>query len=153
MEKVSKQAETTVKRLNATEYAYHFMKKYEWLRLEAYHDWWRQRSIGYGTHSYYWEKISYSEAERRYKQAIEKRAEVVISQNKEKNSCQQWALLSLYYNCPTCYHSIYKNPTKYWFTSHSSVCTVVEWKRVCKFWRGLYNRRVAERELYNTCND
>ncbi len=137
-----------VKRLAPEQYAYHFMKKREWLRLQAYHDWGRQRSIGYGTHSYAWELITYEEANKRYRDAIKPRAEKVKSENPDKNSCQLWALISLYYNCPSCYRTIVKNPTRKSFLAHSSVC--VDWK--CKVWKWLQKRRSAERELYTMCD-
>ena len=137
-------------RLQPIEYAYHFMKEREGLRLKAYHDWGRQWSIGYGTHSYPWEKITLEEAENRYKQAILPRATKVQSDYPNLNNCQKGALISFLYNCPSCYTNLQiYGITKSLRLRHSSVCV----DGVCKKREWLYKRRVAERELYNTCNN
>lgn len=137
-----------IKRLPAKEYAYHFMKKYEWLRLQAYHDGGRQWSIGYGTNSYPWESITLKEAERRYNIEIQPRADKVAKDYNTYSACQQGALISILYNCPSCYNNLKKyGISRSLRLKHSSVC--VDWK--CKRWRWLYNRRVAERELYSMC--
>ena len=139
-----------IERLQPSEYAYHFMKKREGLRLQAYHDWGRQWSIGYGTNSYPWESITEQEAIKRYKEAIQPRATKVQSDYPNLNSCQKGALISFLYNCPSCY----RNLQSYWISKdlrlrHSSVCV----DGICKKRKWLYKRRIAERELYNTCNN
>lgn len=138
-----------IKRLQPKEYAYHFMKWYEWLRLQAYPDWWKRWSIWYGTHSYPWETITNEEANKRYIEAILPRSEKVANDNPNANSCQQGALISILYNCPSCYANLMnKWVSEKLRVSHSYVCK--SWK--CEYRQWLRNRREAERKLYNTCN-
>lgn len=140
--------DTDTKRLEWKEYAYHFMKKYEWLRLQAYPDT-RRRSIGYGTASYPWENITEQEAERRYKEAINPRSDKIDTDYPNANSCQKGALISLLYNCPSCYRRIqYKGISERLRLAHSHVCN--DWK--CEYRPWLHERRVAEWKLYTMCD-
>lgn len=68
-------------------------------------------SIGYGTKSYAWECITEEEALRRFKEAVQWRVDAVIARFPDLWNHQQAAIVSLYYNCNSCYLNLWKNIT------------------------------------------
>lgn len=120
-----------------------FLAKYEWLRLKAYHDGWSRCSIWYGTEATSCsETITYEEANRRLDEALAWRIEQIKTDYPTANVNQQAALVSLLYNCPSWYRWLGWYPTKVKRTKCSTA-----WG---KYLRWLYNRRVAEWDLYST---
>lgn len=120
-----------------------FLAKYEWLRLKAYHDGWTRCSIWYGTKATSCsETITYEEANRRLDEALAWRVEQIKRDYPTANVNQQAALVSLYYNCPSWYRWLAWYPTK----AKRTKCSTA-WG---KYLRWLYNRRLAEWDLYST---
>jgi glutathionylspermidine synthase len=129
-------------RLSAYEYAYHIIKNLEWYREVAYFDH-KQRSIGFGTKSYKWETITKEEVFIRYKKALQGRHDKIVYENPWLSTCKQWALISLYWNCPSCYEHIRNKITE----SRRKSYIYASWKK--QWW--LVKRRNKERLLYTTC--
>lgn len=141
METVSNNGEA---RLSAYEYAYHFIKDHEWLRLKAYPDH-KQRSICFGTKSYPWEVATLEDCYRRYKQELQPRVNKILKEHPDKNTCQQWALVSLRYNCVSCYQYFLNNS----ITKQTRLRMVyASWRK--QWW--LVKRRKAEWKLYTQCD-
>jgi len=120
-----------------------FIAKFEDMHLKAYHDGSTRYSIGYGTISYAGEVITADEANRRFDEALAKRAKVIQSDFPKANVNQQAALLSIYFNVPKWYYDLLNNGV-----------TEARWKSYRMFnWniaKWLVNRRNAEWELYST---
>lgn len=141
---VSKSIKSDVERLSVNEYAYHFIKEQEWFRTEAYRDH-KQRSIWFGTVSHKWQVLTKEEIYKAYNRELNPRINKVVKERPNKNSCQQAALVSLLYNCPSCYRNMQKNWVSEWY-----------WKAHVyaggkKMW-WLVKRRNKERALYTTCD-
>ena len=120
-----------------------FIAKFEGMHLKAYHDGSSRYSIGYGTISYAGEVITAEEANRRFEQALEKRAKVVQADFPKANVNQQAALLSMMYNVPSWYYDLLNN----WVTEARWKSYRTFNKKVLKW---LEIRRAAEWQLYNT---
>jgi GH24 family phage-related lysozyme (muramidase) len=116
--------------------------RFEWLQLQAYHDS-KQRSIWYGTISYEWEIITADEAWSRFNKELKPRINKVWSEY-EWSSNQVAALVSLLYNCPSCYKRVVSNPTKSLWLAHNKQCV---WKSCIILW-WLTKRRAAEWNLF-----
>lgn len=120
-----------------------FVPMREWkLHLCAFYDHTRY-SIGYGTKSYPWECITHDEALRRYKEAIQWRLDNINNKFPNLKPHQQAAILSLYYNCNSCY---LKLPTKRELTKNDFIRRWMQWT---KYWKWLLKRANAERDLFN----
>lgn len=126
---------------NAMSEAKNIIKKYEWVRLQAYRDR-GHRSIGYGTKSYEWEVITLDEAIRRNHQAVDRRLKKVMTDYPELWANQHAALVSYLYNCP----SVYAMMKQSWITEKLwKSCITSKWVVL----RGLVKRRADERNLFN----
>jgi len=120
-----------------------FIRKYEWVRYVAYPDW-AWHAIWFWTKSYAGETIDHEQAWTRFNKELERRVDKVMWEN-NLNVNQLSALVSLYYNCPSCYRSISRMTTKYNWLAHDKVCN----GGVCTPIRWLTKRRTAERDMYN----
>lgn len=130
-----------------TENLYTRVKEFEckgWFHLEAYLDY-KQYSIGCGTKSFKWEKITQEEAYARFKKEVDRRYVIVAKTYSEMSINKQIALTSLLFNNPECYN---------YFKNTWSVDVDV-WKNKCnkaggEVLRGLQIRRDKELELFNS---
>lgn len=112
----------------------------EWkLHLCAFKDHTR-RSIGYGTKSYAWECISENEAIARFKEALKWRVEIVQGKYPDLKPYQQAALVSLFYNCNSCFYRVGKTVEKWDFNRSSAIVKKFPW---------LAKRARGERDLFN----
>lgn len=132
-----------IQRLSAYEYSYHFIKEHEGIRLQAYPDH-KQRSICFGTKSYPWETTTLEDCYNRYKVELEPRVNKILKEYPNKNTCQQAALVSLWYNCPSCYRNMSSGLNKSKWLSMVYASGKKQW------W--LVKRRIAERWLYTKCD-
>ena len=123
-----------------------FIKKFEWVRYEAYWDF-KQYSICFGTTSFKWEKVSKEECDKRLRERVQSellrinRLADNISWNKKV------ALISFFYNC--WFQIDVLNYAARW--DDKSVVFLVSQYNVAwdKYNRGLQKRRNAEINLYN----
>lgn len=117
-----------------------FIPMREWrLHLCAYYDHTRY-SIWYGTKSYKWECITEEEALKRFQHAIQWRIDRVKSDYPTLLPHQQSALVSLFYNCNSCYLRVGKTVEKTDFNRSSAIVKKFPW---------LAKRARAEWDLYN----
>lgn len=119
------------------------IKKYEWIRLKAYHDYW-VCSIWWWTRAKSCsEKITQAEADRRLWSIVQTITKNVQSDFPHLNSNQTAALVSFAFNC----HSGYVDVKRNWIKYHSRWCKTVTigWKKKTLAW--LVKRRAEESKL------
>jgi GH24 family phage-related lysozyme (muramidase) len=112
--------------------------KYEWLRLEAYwdHKWY---SIGYGTRSHKWEKISKKEADRRVTIIVTQLLHKIQKDFPSLHPEWQGALVSFAFNCSAWYRDVKKR----WLMYHGQWCRSASGRTL----QWLVNRRLEESNL------
>jgi len=123
-----------------------FIKKFEWVRYEAYHDF-KQYSICFGTKSFKWEKVNKEECDKRLRERVQSELLRVnrLADNLSWN--KKAALISFFYNC--WFQIDVLNYAARW--DDKSVVFLVSQYNVAwdKYNRGLQKRRNAEINLYN----
>lgn len=120
-----------------------FIIHFEGFRAKAYKDGGTRYSIWYWTKSFSWEVISPETARQRMEVAVKDRLYIVNSDYPNATENQKIALTSLLYNCPAGYRKVKRE----WATKTARTrCSTSQGK----FNRGLYNRRLQERDKYNT---
>lgn len=116
-----------------------FIPMREWkLHLCSFYDHTRY-SIWYGTKSYKWECITESEAIKRFKEALKWRVEKVQKDYPTLLPYQQSALVSLFYNCNSCYLRVGNTVEKWDFNRSSYIINKFPW---------LKKRTRAEQDLF-----
>ncbi len=124
-----------------------FIKKFEWVRYEAYFDF-KQYSICFGTKSFKWEKVNAEECDKRLKQRVQSE---LLRVNRLADGLQ-WnkkaALISFFYN--TGFNIDVLNYAMKW--DDKSVVFLVSQYNVAwgKYKKGLASRRAAEISFYKT---
>lgn len=120
-------------------WAEYIIPKFEWFHNCSYFDH-THYSIWFGTPSYKWECISYEEWVRRLRLEISWRVAIVLKDYPNLETYQQGALVSLKYNCNSCYARVWKTVEKKDFNRSSGIVKKFPW---------LKKRAKAERELFN----
>lgn len=113
--------------------------KFEWFHKCSYFDH-THYSIWFGTPSYKWECIDYEEWVRRLRLEIAWRVNVVLKDYPNLEPHQQWALVSLKYNCNSCYARVGKTVEKWDFNRSNAIVNKFPW---------LAKRARAEWDLFN----
>ena len=146
--------ESTTKVLKTTlRYSLDIIKSFEcpnWPHLVAYADWpWY--TIGCGTRSYAWERISESEAYARLTTITQKLVTRIQSDFPTLKPNQQWALVSLAFNCETCYQAMKKYGVSMtrWRSYKYGWIRKKDGSSARIYMRWLEKRREAEITLYN----
>jgi hypothetical protein len=130
------------KRLSTYGYAYHIIKDLEWYREVAYWDH-KQWSIWFWTKSSKGEKLTKKQIYARYEKELQWRHDKIIKENPNLSVCKKGALISLYWNCPSCYEHTKNKVTE----SRRKSYIYASWKK--QWW--LIKRRNKEWNLYKTC--
>ena len=146
--------ESTTKVVKTTlRYSLDIIKSFEcpnWPHLVAYADWpWY--TIGCGTRSYAWERISESEAYARLTTITQKLVTRIQSDFPTLKPNQQWALVSLAFNCETCYQAMKKYGVSMtrWRSYKYGWIRKKDGSSARIYMRWLEKRREAEITLYN----